>query len=188
MKKIFIIFIISFFLTGCLGYKELDNLMIINNIYIGKSKSEFRFILNEVSASNSDNGITKKYSKSIINCNSVNNCFKKFNRFPKEIYLSHLKNIIIDYSLSKKDIESLIKKLDTFKELREDFFIVFINDNNSKIISSSSLQTFLNQNKNSITFYELKKAYINKNKISIPIVYNDSENFKIKKYKNINWR
>ena len=59
MKKIFTIFIITLFLTGCLGYRELDNLMIINNFYISKSKNEFRFILNEVSASNSDNGIEK---------------------------------------------------------------------------------------------------------------------------------
>ncbi len=188
MKKLIIISCLIFFLTGCLGYKELDNLMIINNIYIGKSKSEFRFILNEVNASNSDNGISKKYSKSIINCNSIDNCFKKFNRFPKDIYLSHLENIIIDYSVSKKDMESLIKKLDTFKELREDFYIVFINDNNSKILSSSSLQTFLNHSKNTITFYDLKKSYINKEKVFIPIIYNDKENFDIKKYKTIDWR
>ncbi len=188
MKKIFTIFIITLFLTGCLGYRELDNLMIINNFYISKSKNEFRFILNEVSASNSDNGIEKKYSKSIINCNSINNCFTKFKRFPKSIYLSHLENIIIDYSVNKKELETLINKLNKFKELREDFYIVFIDNDNSKILNSSSLQTFLNHNKHSITFYDLNKAYINKNKISIPIIYNDKENFKIKKYKKINWR
>ena len=159
MKKLLILVLISIFITGCLGYNELDNLMIINDIYISKSNNNFKFYLNEISASRSDVEVSKNYKEHVINCSNINSCFKKFDKFPKKVYLSHLKNIMLDYSFTNKELEDLIKNFNKVKELREDFFVVFIDHNNySKKFNNSSLQMFLNHHEKSITFYDLKKS------------------------------
>ncbi len=179
MKKFIIIFFISLTLTGCLGYNELDNLMIINDIYINKDS----FILNEVSAVHGDT-INKHYKKYKISCKSINKCFDNFHKFPRKIYLSHLNNIVLDTSLKKDDIYKLIKNLNKVKELREDFYIVYSNNNK---INNSILQTYLKHNSKSITYYDLEKSLLNKSKIYIPVVSYKNNNITTKKYIKIDW-
>ena len=162
MKKLITLFFISLFLTGCLGYNELDNLMIINDIYINKNY----MILNEVIADR-DNTINKKYKKYKISCKSIDKCFDRFNSFPKKIYLSHLNNIIISPNIKKDDLYKLIKNFSKVKELREDFYIVY---SKSSKINNSLLETYLDNNKKSITYYDLEKSFFNKDKIYITLI------------------
>lgn len=185
MKKLILIPFLLILLTGCFGYNELDNLMIINNIYIEKN-TNYKMILNEVKANHEDIEIIKDYNKITLTCTKLNNCFKKFNNLSKKIYLSHIENLTLGKNINKKDIVYLIKKLSKFKELREDFFIISTKD--KKILKANYLQTYLRNHKKSITFYDLKKSYINKEKIKIPILEIKEDNIKIKKYVPIDWR
>ncbi len=185
MKKLIIIPLILILVTGCFGYNELDNLMIINNIYIEKNDN-FKLTINEVKANHEDTEVIKDYNKITLSCQKLNNCFQKFKNLPKKIYLSHLENLIFTNKITQQDITYLIKKLSKFKELREDFYVIYTNNN--KILKNNSLQTYLKTHKKTITFYELKKAYINKEKINIPIIKVKDDNIKIKNYKSIDWR
>lgn len=180
MKKIIVLFLLSLLLTGCLGYNELDNLMIINDIYIDKDS----ILLNEVVASRSDT-INKSYKKYKISCKSMNKCFDRFKSFPKKIYLSHLNSIIINPNIDRDDLYSLIKNLSKVKELREDFYIVY--SKNSKI-NNSLLETYLDHNNESITYYDLEKSLFNKDKIYIPLVTYKNKNINTYKYIKIDWR
>ena len=180
MKKLIILFLITLLLTGCLGYNELDNLMIINDIYIDKDY----MILNEVVADRSDT-INKEYKKYKINCKSIDKCFDRFKSFPKKIYLSHLNNIIINTDIDKNDLYKLIKNLNKVKELREDFYIVY--SNNSKI-NNSLLETYLDHHNKSITYYDLERSILNKDKIYIPLVTYKNKNINTYKYIKIDWR
>ena len=180
MKKIIILFLIIFLLTGCLGYNELDNLMIINDIYIDKGS----MILNEVVADRSDT-INKEYKKYKISCKSIDKCFDRFKSFPRKIYLSHLNNIIINTDIDKNDLEQLIKNLNTHKELREDFYIVYSSNNK---INNSILEKYLRHDSKSITYYDLEKSILNKSILSIPVVTYKNNNINTNKYIKIDWR
>ena len=180
MKKLIILFFISFLLTGCLGYNELDNLMIINDIYISKNY----MILNEVVASKS-NTITKDYKKYKITCNSIDKCFKRFKSFPRKVYLSHINNIILDKSIKKRDLYKITQNLNKIKELREDFYIVYSSNNK---INNSILEKYLRHDSKSITYYDLEKSILNKSILSIPVVTYKNNNINTNKYIKIDWR
>ena len=184
MKKIIIIFILPLLLTGCFGYNDLNNLMIINNFPLTK-KNNYILTLNEITETKQDLNTKKEYKKINITCKNITKCFNKFKTLPKKVYLSHLESIFLTNNLTKKDLEELIFALNKHKELREDFYIMFI-EKDTKV--NNILKTYLNHNTKKITFYKLKKSYINKEKIKIPIIRKTKNTIKIINYKIINWR
>ncbi len=188
MKKIMIIFMLCLMTTSCLGYNDLNNLMIINNFYLSKNNN-YTLILNEITEQKEQLDISKKYKKTTISCKTIKTCFNSFKNLPRKVYLSHLDNILLDKNLTADDLVKLIKILNNYKELREDFYIVYLNNKNYKdIINNKSLQTYLKNKSKTITFYDLKKSYITKSKIKIPIIKKTINEVKIIDYKLIDWR
>lgn len=176
MKKLIILFSLLFLVTGCMGYHELNELRIINNIYLKKTTA-YETTFNEVLPKKDDFTYSKKYLKHYYSNKSLNKIFNK----DKKMYFSHLKYIVINTNFTKQDLIKLVNILKKKLELRENFYI-FISNNYLSLKDTDIFKELLN-NKKILNFYNIKKKINNKEKVTLPIVKISNNVLKIIKYK-----
>ncbi len=107
MKKIILTLFISFFLTGCFSYQELNNMAIITTIGIQQNEDNYTVILKETIPKKEENkaiydykyykGYGKTIDKAIMNAKKNSS---------KDIYLKQVQNIMVTKSTIVKNIPS----------------------------------------------------------------------------------
>ena len=163
MKKILILYITIFLLTGCYDYVEIDDLVLISGMLIDYKDNEF-----EITSEVIENEKESKIKVFTTKCNSIDECIYKISKLSnKDIFISHLKVLILtestitsnvnyyDYFLRepkskmnfhvyyvsdeyKKNILNVYKK-----DTGSAFYIKDLMEFNNKIFSSSTPLTFL---------------------------------------------
>ena len=137
MKKIFLISILLFLLTGCWNYRELNDYAIVTSMAIDYSDNKY-----EVSLLFSSSKKTDKEQDSIITVysdkgNSIYEAIKNISlSIPKEIYLSHLSTVIISEDLARKGINPLLDYLLREPQSHQNFYIIIAKDTKAKNILS----------------------------------------------------
>lgn len=137
MKKIFIISILLFTLTGCWNYRELNDYAIVTGMAIDYTDNKY-----EVSLLFSSSKKTEKEQNSIITVysdtgNSVYEAIKNISlSIPKEIYISHLSTVIISEDLARNGVNPILDYLLREPQSHQNFYIIVSKDSKAKDILS----------------------------------------------------
>lgn len=182
MKKIILIFLSLFCLTGCSNYHELNDLAIVSAIGIEKENDKYKVSLElykEVKESNS--GSASKESESIEGTGkSIDEAINNSSFMSEKLlYFSHIQAIIIDSDLAKEGIGSIMDYLSRNTEFSFVSYVVVSDIHKpSEIISKknikneiigdaiSSIFNTTDQNNSAFVYnkyYEFLEEYINKN-------------------------
>lgn len=141
MKKLIIILISIFLITGCNSYTELNDLAIINAIGIEKKDDTYTLYASIIDSSNEFEKVTKTYK---TNGNNLNKCFDNLNlKLDKKIYLSHLDLLLINDSIKTYELKEIINFFLNNNETREDFLVAY-SKNIEEILNKSQFQEINN--------------------------------------------
>lgn len=139
MKKIIILVLYIFLLTGCSSYVELNDLAIIHEVGIEKDNDTFTFyakIIDEVDE-NTRTPTTKIYK---VKGNSLNEIIEKLNlELNKKIYISHLDLLLINDTIKTLELKEIINYFLNNNETREDFLVAY-SDTLEKTLKESKFQ------------------------------------------------
>lgn len=137
MKKILIIYVLLFYLTGCWNYRELNDYAIVTGMAIDYADNKY-----EVSLLFSSSKKTDKDQDSIITLysdtgDSIYEAIKKISlSIPKEIYISHLSTVIISDTLARNGVTPVLDYLLREPQSHQNFFIILSKDSKAKDILS----------------------------------------------------
>ncbi len=141
MKKLLILLIIPFILSGCYDYNELNELAIISGVGIDYEDDEFKVTFEilstkkegETSASSSTYNVT-------ASAKTVTEAFaKNGNNMDKVAYYDHIEVIVISEEIAKNHLEEVSEYLIRSSKLRNGFYLTMTKDNSAKdIITATS--------------------------------------------------
>lgn len=132
MKKIFIIIVILFLLTGCYNYRELNDLAIVSAISISKEKEQYKIAVQVVnpkkeqdtSSSNEPDFITFKSEGK-----SLQEAFRLIiKESPKKIYGTQMQILVIDENIAKNNITDILDFFARDPEVRNEFYVLIGKD------------------------------------------------------------
>ena len=156
MKKIILLWIFIFLISGCYDYVELTDLSMITTITIDKIDNNYLIAFEILNNEKKDTkSFTVKGEGATIPL-AINNTFRST---PKQPYLAHLKALIISEEVGKNDLKEIIEYFLRSPNIRSEFFLlisknnqaqdIFKARNDSLPIISSYLEKTINQNINS---------------------------------------
>ncbi|MBR4619204.1 MAG: hypothetical protein IKO49_07860 [Bacilli bacterium] len=172
-KKIIIILLITFFITSCSKYEELNNLAIISNITITYKNKNYIVTMQEIIPKEKNNKVEYDYNYRTGSSKRLKNAFSNIiNHSPKKIYLKKLQNIIIENKNKKKTLTDLLKYVKKNNNINRDSSIVITKNNLNKVIKINKNYKYIDsvlKNKK-ISLKDLKKLYKKKKKIALPLL------------------
>lgn len=196
MKKILILLLPLFLVTGCYNYQELNKLGIITATEIDKINDEFVItvqIVNpkkqtDASSSNQPAFITYSSTGKTVH-ESYRNLIQKTSR---KIYGTHMQILIVKENLARNDLKSILDFYFRNIEIRKEFYVLVDTTKNEDLPDNKSLldiltpitnlssqnivDTLLSDNKyisvsNLVTFNELMDSYLDEHKeILLPTI------------------
>lgn len=168
--KMFVILIIVFIFTGCINYKELDDLSLISAIGFDYQDGKFSLILQEVSAELEGEDSEHKYIYHQVSCEVIKECILNIhNTTDKELYFFTTETILINkeiYSLILPDIHHF------FSDINDHAFIFLTHDDISSIFKhENNFQYINNINSNDLnSLIVIRKSIMANQVIHLPVV------------------
>lgn len=136
MKKILLLIVCLFFVSGCYDYQELSDMNIINGIGISYEDGMYTVHLEMVKSEKADSGISISTNvitaKDEILANAIN---KATNNSGKEAYFKHVDLVIISKELAKKGIADVVDYLLRDVTMSSTFFTV-VAENPEEILNT----------------------------------------------------
>lgn len=124
MKKIFILLITIFLLSGCYNYKELNEISIISSISIDKKDDEYLVgaqIMNAKQDEESDSSQVIVYT---AKGKTINEALRDMTmKSPSKLYGGHLSKLVISEEVAKEGIINVIDIFQRLTEIRNEFTI-----------------------------------------------------------------
>ena len=200
MKKLLMIILFIFLVTGCNYIEDLNNLGIINGIGIEIENNNYKLYASIIEEINDNKIKTKIYEAT---ANSLNQAIENLNfSLNKKIYLSHLDLLLINSTIKTKEIEEIINFFLKRSNTREDFLVLYT-DNIKSIFEKEDIKNINNlikinqiENNKSINttmydviknFYERKTIYFSNIKIiDENIKLDGAKSFQNNKYETFN--
>lgn len=151
IKIIVIIFTLSFLLTGCWNYHELNDLAITTGIAIDIKNDKYMVSYMIANAKKSQGEASKQDASSVVYSgvgDSISSAYMDLNnKNPKIPYISHLEVIVISEEAAKKGVINIIDFLMRNPESRKEFYVVLSKGTEAKSIleTLSPLETFPSQ-------------------------------------------
>ena len=130
MKKIISILLISFLVTGCFNYHEIDGLAITSIIAIKKVDLEYEVKSLIVDPINDENIIYTKKGKTISEALNKIQALTK-----KKLYLNHLAAVIFDEDIKWQDLYEILNNFLQNTSINKNFYILMSDDNIQDILS-----------------------------------------------------
>ena len=158
MKKILLL-LITILLTGCYNYTEINNLVLVNGIYIDYQDNLYKLKF-DVDKTITSEGI------------SISEAFKNFEeKIDKKPYYAHIKALILSKEVLNTHFDEVIEYFLRNNEIRNNFYLV-VSDNIDEI-KSSKTKNIIKNNTDVITsclFKNILTTYLDNKKIIIPII------------------
>lgn len=184
MKKLWVIIFLTFFLTGCFDYQELNTRAIISGIAIDYENEEYLLnleILNNKKSENEENASAKTYyveGTGQTISEAFSNCHLKI---AKEPYYAHLKVVILSESTAKEKLKEVVDYFIREPSVRNIFLPVVsknaaakdILENTSKEnpVVSTAIQNLILDNKANDTVSVLKDFEVFTEELINPYLY-----------------
>lgn len=139
MKKILVLLLIPFILSGCYDYNQLDDLAIISGIGIDYKDEEFLVTFEvistkkegETSGSNNTYYVT---STGTTLAYAFTNAANKMDKVP---YFEHVEIVAFSKDVATNNLEDCVDYLVRSERLRNEFYTVIAKDSAKKLISAS---------------------------------------------------
>lgn len=178
MKKIFLTLLILFSLTGCNNYRELNDLALVSGISIAKVDEEYELTVEVVNPKKQQDSSSSKETEFVIYKNkssSIQEAIRRLiNESPKKMYGAQIDILILDESIAKEDLKSVVDFFARDPEIRSEFYVL-VGKNDSILeviaplekISSKSILESLESNSNYlgsanlVTFHDFIANYLN---------------------------
>lgn len=140
MKKIILLIIILFGLTGCYDYLELNDLAIVSGIIIDYQNDlyDVTFEILSDQKKGKDESTTNAYTlsaKGTSLAEAFSNIAKQTSKMP---YYFHLKTLVLSKSASSKKIKEVIDFLLRSPKIKNEFYVVISKDDNAKEIFTNT--------------------------------------------------
>lgn len=151
MKKIILILLITITLTGCAGYKELNNLSIVTAVAFDKKEDNYELsflIANSPKAQTSSKEGEAKTTVYSSEGKTIAEAAKKIEQIvPKELYLGHINVVIISEDIAKEGFLKIADWLIRNPQTRKKFYLLEAKDVSAKNILKivSPLESFPSQ-------------------------------------------
>ena len=151
MKKIIILFILILSLTGCKDYVEINDLAILTGIVIDYKDNMYE-VTAQLIVNDKDSNIEVFKTKS----NSINEAIAELSKLSnKEIFISHLKVLIVTDTVIKENIDFKDYFLRSSKS-KMNFYVYVINNE----ISEKVLNVYKKNDGSSIYLEKMMKFMI----------------------------
>ena len=199
MKKIILIILSIFLLTGCSSdYKELNDLLIVTALEIDKVEDNYRVIIQVVNPKNQNNNSSANQtdfityeSTGITIQDALRNIISESTQ---KIYGIHSQILVISESLAKEDLTSIYDFFFRNISVRKEFYVIIdTTDDNQKLLqiltplinlsSQSIYETLITNNKymgvaTLVKFSEMMDIYLDDNKeLLLPTIYIKGNNY-----------
>lgn len=160
MKKIIILTIITFLMSGC-SYVELNDLAIVSAIGIDYEDDEFKLTAQIMDVKSNDGGMTEENTLIYeANGKTIAKAMRNFSiRYPKNVYLGHLEFIIINSDTTIKKIDDIFDYFMRSPEVRSLSYITLTKDEKAKDILNPK-----NESKGSFPIEGLKTVLLDATK------------------------
>lgn len=178
MKKLVMIIIMLFSLTGCYNYRELNDLGIVSGISIAKVDEGYELTVEVVNTKKETDASTGNETAFVIYKNTSDSLQEGFRRLineaPKKMYGAQIELLILDESLAREDLKNIVDFLSRDPEVRSEFYVIVGKSDDIleittplvKISSKNIVQSLMANNKylgssNLVTFHDLIDNYLN---------------------------
>ena len=130
MKKILIVIISIFLLTGCTDYNELSDMAIISTIALDKIDNNYKIIIQVLDTKNSSNEIS---TPSVVlyegNGKTIHEAYRNISlESSKKLYLGHLQTVIVKDKVFKEDTNNFIDFILRNNEIDKNFNLLITKD------------------------------------------------------------
>ena len=124
MKKIILFIIITFLLTGCYNYNELNKLSIVSSIAIDKDGDNYKVSAQVMNAKNEEDTTSSKIIVYEETGKSINEALRKMNnKTSRKIYGGHLSKLVVSEEIAKEGIINVIDNFQRLTEIKDEFTI-----------------------------------------------------------------
>ncbi len=140
MKKILLLVIIPFCLSGCYDYNQLNDLAIISGIGIDYENEEFKVTFEIISTKKEGetSGSNNTYYITSTGKNMVYAFTKASNQLDKVPYFEHVEIVVFSKEVALEHMEDCIDYLIRCERLRNEFYTAIAEDSAEDLISASS--------------------------------------------------
>ena len=140
MKKILLLLIIPFCLSGCYDYNQLNDLAIISGIGIDYEDEEFKVTFEIISTKKEGetSGSSNTYYVTSTGENIVYAFTQASNKLDKVPYFEHVEIVVFSNRVAEEHMEDCIDYLIRTERLRNEFYTAIAEDSAEDLISASS--------------------------------------------------
>jgi len=186
MKKLLLLLIIPFFLTGCFDYQELNQRAIVSGIAIDYKDDEFLVTLELLNSKKSDSEkeSTEKTYYIEGNGKTISEALQNANlKVSKDAYYAHLKVMILSEKIAKQKMDKILDYFLREPNIRNIFIPVLADGTDANVIlkttttenpvSSEAIQNLIENNKASdhialeMDFEKFADALVDKRKDAV---------------------
>lgn len=130
MKKLFVMVVCLLFVSGCYDYRELNNMSVVDGIYVSYEDDNYKVMLEVVKSNKGKDG--NEIENEILSGSdkSVSKAFNKaISGSSKEIYLGHVSLLVVSDSLCNYGIKDLIDYVLRDINISNDYMILVTDSN-----------------------------------------------------------
>lgn len=173
MKKLIILIIILFGITGCMGYVELNKIAIVQTILIDHYDDNYHITANIILDNDNNKEIIKVSGKSLEE--AFNNSYQKFY---KKLYITHNELVILTSNAVNNKLEEIIDYFINNTSIRHNFNLALSEnkeldfDKLNEYLSIIEKETATIKN---ITFEDFIKNLYESNKSYLPVIINNNK-------------
>lgn len=149
--KIFIILCLSFLLTGCWNYSELNELSIVTGFAIDKVGQKYNVSLLIANSQKTESTTKEGEAKTTVYSgkgNTISDAIKQIElKNPKKLYIGHVTVLIVSKQIAKEGIANVGDFLIRNPESRKKFYFLISRDKAENVLTVlSPLESFPSQN------------------------------------------
>lgn len=152
MKKIILVCVFLFLLSGCYDYKELNDYAIVTGIAIDKVKDKYEVSVLISNSSKTSSDAESKESDVVVYSGHGDTIFEAFKDIglssPKEIYIGSFSILLISEDVAKEGINNVIDVFLRYPNSRKSFYLTIVKNDKAKDVLKimTPLANFPSQN------------------------------------------
>ena len=152
MKKIILVCVFLFLLSGCYDYKELNDYAIVTGIAIDKIKDKYEVSVLISNSSKTSSDAESKESDVVVYSGHGDTIFEAFKDIglssPKEIYIGSFSILLISEDVAKEGINNVIDVFLRYPNSRKSFYLTIVKNDKAKDVLKimTPLANFPSQN------------------------------------------
>ncbi|MBE6154926.1 MAG: Ger(x)C family spore germination protein [Firmicutes bacterium] len=134
MKKIIVLIIIPFLLSGCYDYNELNDIAIVSGVGIDYNNEKYNVTFEIISTKKTGDtsGSSSSYTVS-SEASTITEAFLKIgNSLDKVAYYDHIEMVVIDEKIAKNKMVEVSEFLIRSPKLRNEFYLALAKDTTAK--------------------------------------------------------